>query len=128
MSEATTTQRFTDNGDDTVTDNTTGLVWTKKTVAEDVTHEQAVAAVAALGEGFRLPTVQELFGLVDHTTCRPAIDGEAFPDTRCDIYWTSTPWAANPDAAVWCVDFGYGFVLDCHRDFDGCVRAVRPGQ
>ena len=128
MTEATTTQRFTDNGDDTVTDNTTGLVWTKKTVAEDVTHEQAMAAVAALGEGWRLPTVQELFGLVDHTQCRPAIDGEAFPDTRRDIYWTSTPWAGNPDAAVWCVGFLNGYVGDLHRSSVGCVRAVRPGQ
>ena len=127
MSEATT-QRFTDNGDDTVTDNTTGLVWTKKTIAEDVTHEQAVAAVAALGEGWRLPTVQELFGLVDHTKCRPAIDGEAFPDTRCDIYWTSTAWAANPDAAVWCVSFYLGSVYFLPRYYFGCVRAVRPGQ
>lgn len=120
------TPRFTDNGD-TVTDNTTGLVWTKATIAKDVTHEDAEAAAAAFGEGFRLPTAQELFGLIDHGRHNPAIDVDRFPDTRSTWYWTSNKCAWT-EGARWVVSFYYGSVGSGHPDLRGCVRAVRPGQ
>lgn len=116
--------RFIDNGDDTVTDSKTGLIWTKATISEGVTYDKALAA---LGEGFRLPTDEELLSLVDRTRHSPAIDTDAFPDTYDDWYWTSTPCAWN-DAAVWVVVFGNGIVSYNHRKHHGCVRAVRSGQ
>ncbi len=120
-------QRFTDNGDNTVTDNTTGLTWTKTTIAQEVNHQAAETAAAALGDGWRLPTVNELFSLVDHTQEEPAIDTGTFPDTQNDWYWTSTKTAWN-EAAVWVVYFGLGDAYGSHRDSGACVRAVRSGQ
>jgi hypothetical protein len=120
--------RFIDNGDNTITDTTTGLVWGRKTLAQDVNHASAEKAVTELGEGWRLPTVTELFGLVDHEKHEPAIDTEFFPDTESDWYWTSTPTAWN-DTAVWVVGFGYGFVGNFRRGYgSACVRAVRSSQ
>ncbi|MGE4072702.1 MAG: DUF1566 domain-containing protein [Lysobacterales bacterium] len=121
-------QRFIDNGDNTVTDTKTGLIWTKNTVAKDVDFADAEKAVAELGEGWRIPTVDELATLVDRTRYEPAIDVEAFPDTANDWYWTQTPCAWAEKSAVWVVGFSYGHVVVNGRNRGCCVRAVRSGQ
>ncbi|MDP2141330.1 MAG: DUF1566 domain-containing protein [Gammaproteobacteria bacterium] len=94
---------------------------------KDVTLAEAEAAVAALGEGWRLPTVKELFSLVDHGRHAPAIDTEKFPDTKSDWYWTGTPcsWNAN---ARWVVYFGGGSVSGYYVSSYACVRACRASQ
>jgi len=113
--------RFTQNEDGTITDKETGLTWTKETLAKDVTYDNALKV---LGDGWRLPTIKELFSLVDHAREAPAIDVEVFPETESDWYWSSTPTAWN-EAAVWVVDFGSGNVDYAHRNSHACVRAVR---
>ncbi|MDR7119721.1 DUF1566 domain-containing protein [Rheinheimera soli] len=121
--------RFTKSEDGkTVTDTLTGLVWSQNTVASDVTFEDAVKAVAELGEGWRLPTVDELQTIVDRTKYDPAIDTDAFPDTESDWYWTSTPWARRPESARWVVHFYNGNVNSDVIYGEACVRAVRGGQ
>jgi len=64
-------KRFTDNGDGTVTDTLTGLMWTKATVATGKTHKQAIAAAKKLDvaghKDWRMPTVEELFLLADRS-------------------------------------------------------------
>ena len=120
-------KRFIDNGDDTVTDLQTSLVWTKSTAAKDVDHKTAEQKIAELGNGWRLPTSAELFSIADHSKHSPAIDTEAFPDTESDWYWTSTPCAWS-DSAVWVVGFGYGGLTYGHRGSYACVRAVRSSQ
>lgn len=122
-----TMQRFIDNGDNTITDTKTNLVWSKNTIAKDVDFADAEKAVTALGDGWRLPTVDELETLVDRTRHSPATDTEAFPDTESDWYWSSTPHAKYT-SAVWVVGFSFGSVLDYGRSGYGCVRAVRSGQ
>jgi hypothetical protein len=98
---------------------------------EEVTYAKAEAACAALGEGWRLPTRQELESILDLSRYNPAIDTERFPDTKSGWYWTSTPCAWS-SARAWCVDFGYGYVGDYLRDdylaFVRAVRAVAAGQ
>lgn len=109
------------------------LMWTAAdAVDEDVNHEEALQAVAALNErkhaGFddwRMPTVDELYALADRSRFSPAIDTEFFPTTKNDWYWTSTPLAASPSDFAWFVDFGYGYVSYGNRGYSGRVRAVR---
>lgn len=92
-----------------------------------VTYEKAEKAVAELGEGWRLPTRQELESILDLSRHEPAIDTDKFPDTKSKHYWTSTPCAWN-SSAVWVVDFANGYVTDGSRYAFACVRAVRSGQ
>lgn len=131
-----TTPRFIDNGDGTVTLPALGLMFTKATITpEYVTHAQAEAACTELRSGgfddWRLPSTHELFALVDHSRCRPAIDTDAFPDTKSDWYWTSTVCAWSSSHA-WFVNFDGGDADSDNRDYpNGLVRAVRslpPGQ
>ncbi|MBN8922362.1 MAG: hypothetical protein BGP10_12355 [Rhodanobacter sp. 68-29] len=121
-------KRFTDNGDGTVTDTLTGLMWTKATVATGKTHKQAIAAAKKLDvaghKDWRMPTVEELFLLADRSRIRPAIDVEAFPDTQNDWYWTSTDSAWAPSCA-WIVSFSGGSASSGGRNYKACVRAVR---
>ena len=120
-------QRFIDNGDNTITDTKTCLIWTKNTIAKGVDCDDTEKAVAKLGEGWRVPTLDEMATIVDRTRHSPAIDTEAFPDTANDWYWTSTPCAWNT-SAVWVVLFSSGYVGGLDRNFYCCVRAVRSGQ
>lgn len=101
------------------------LEWSKTLCGgEKVTYEEAEKACAELGEGWRLPTREELESILDLSRHEPAIDTDKFPDTKSSWYWTSTETACNT-SAVWIVDFGDGDV-DHDRRYDlACVRAVR---
>ncbi|MFB2704260.1 Lcl C-terminal domain-containing protein [Marinobacter shengliensis] len=104
------------------------LEWSQTLLeGETVTLNDAEEAVANLGEGWRLPTRQELESLLDLSRHDPAIDTSRYPDTKSCAYWTSTPCAWN-SAARWVVSFGLGSVGDNLRYLDACVRAVRAGQ
>lgn len=94
---------------------------------KSVTYEAAEKAVAELGDGWRLPTRQELESILDLSRHDPAIDTDKFPDTKSAYYWTSSPcaWRAS---AVWVVGFSSGGAFDLSRDRHACVRAVRSGQ
>jgi len=92
---------------------------------KNVDYATAEKACAALGEGWRLPTVEELFALADRTRSEPAIDTEVFPDTESDWYWSSTI-TARSSVRAWCVSFSDGNAFNYRRDDNVCcVRAVR---
>src|SRR5690606_30594747 len=117
--DAAPAARFTDNGDGTVTDTRTGLMWSRETICtKEVDHKTAgnLCGTLALGghSDWRLPTLQELFSLADHGRYEPAIDTDAFPDTKSDWYWTSTECAWS-SVRAWCVDFDSGHVGGGHR-------------
>ena len=120
--------RFVDNGDGTVTDSWTGLMWTKATVARNQNREQASATVKKLDVGgytnWRLPNDHELLSLVDRSRYVPAIDTDAFPGTANDWYWRSTPCAWDASCA-WIVSFYGGLASSVHRNSSACVRALR---
>ncbi len=58
---------YTDNGDGTITDNVTGLIW-QKNMGSPMTLEQAQRAAADLQLGghddWRVPTIKELYSLI----------------------------------------------------------------
>jgi len=113
-----------------VTDRKTGLEWSAATLPGRHNHADATKACTdlVLGDrtGWRLPTCDELLTLVDRTRHEPAIDVAAFPDTRSDWYWTSTPWSPSPESYAWFVDFSLGYSFDNARHYlKASVRAVR---
>ncbi len=116
----------------TVLDTTTGLRWTRETVAGGRRNwadaHKAAAAVDLYGfTDWRLPTIKELLTLVDYERYEPAIDTSVF---QCEPswYWTSTPAASSPADYAWLVNFSYGNALWLHQGSDGFVRAVRASQ
>jgi hypothetical protein len=127
---APTTTRFVDNGDGTITDTLLNLMWSKATLSDKcITHKKAEKICADLDlagqSDWRLPTVEELFALADRSRKQPAIDTDAFPDTKSDWYWTSTISAWSSGYA-WIIHFSSGSASGLHRDdYDAFVRAVR---
>jgi hypothetical protein len=145
--------RFTDNGNGTVTDNLTGLIWLKKAFfpANLRNWANALASCATLnsGEGgltdgsvegdWRLPSVRELLSLIDYGRYNPALCNTAGtgqwtvgdPFTHFDAWnlWSSTTYP-DPDTKdyAWSVFVQNGQVLPWNKGPDLGVLPVRGGQ
>ncbi len=122
---------YVDNGDGTITDNSTGLMWQKNTSENEMTWKEALAYCEGLELGghtdWRLPTIKELRSIVDYEKCDPAIDETVFPNTHSSIYWSGTTYADSTDNA-WGVHFLGGYDHNYGKSTNGHVRAVRSGQ
>ena len=147
------THSFVDNGDGTITDQVTGLMWEKHSsdgsihdAGNTYSFADAVAVkIAALNSepfaghsDWRLPNRNELATLINFGTLSPA----TYPDfkTTCDpgctvtdcnctgttIYWTSTSHHNTPDYA-WYVNFSQGSFAELQKvpGNPARVRAVR---
>jgi hypothetical protein len=122
---------YVDNGNGTVTDTSTGLMWQKDTAWGTYTWDMAKAYCENLTLGeqsdWRLPTRIELQSIVDYNAYGPSIDTAFFPDTKAKRYWSST-FSQGHQEAVWYVDFFDGEVSENVRRALQYVRAVRGGQ
>lgn len=80
------------------------------------------------GRTWRLPTFEELSGLIDATQRpdRPKIDPELFPNTRRNVYWTST-FFENQANVVRVVDFDSGAGYAYGLQNQGYVRCIADG-
>jgi hypothetical protein len=117
--------RLIDNGDGTVTDTVTKLVWQQATPGNSnqaaCANACAGMSIGAFSSGWRLPTVKELISIVDYESpTQPAIDTVAFPATQSNWYWTSTD--ANGSAYV--VHFGAGQISPTNPGNNWYYRCV----
>jgi hypothetical protein len=130
LTAATARAELIDNGDGTVTDTQTGLMW-QKDEAGFMTWAQALVYCESLSlsvyDDWRLPNRNELQSLVDYSRYTPAIDRTFFPGAVSSHYWSSTTQAYDP-AHAWVVSFGSGVVGGDYKSHSFCVRAVRGGQ
>ena len=145
---------YTDNGDGTVTDNTTGLMWEKLSrdggihdwAQSDTWYNAFTTKIATLNSGggfaghtdWRLPNVNELRSLVNYQNFWPTVD-TAF-NTGCvagctvtgcscthpDFYWSSTT-TGNAGVNALGVLFDSGRVSSNIKDGSAPTRAVRGG-
>lgn len=120
---------YTVNGDGTVTDRVTGLVWQGTPPAGPYTWGGAVSYCTSLTLGgqrdWRLPTYVELVSIVDYSAGAPTIDPTAFPPVvRVDDVWTSTVFAADTTTA-WEVYFFAGDSTQDPVSGSNDVRCVR---
>jgi hypothetical protein len=123
--------RFVDNGDGTVTDTCTGLMWQQETAPGGVSYswQEALQYCEGLELGghtdWRLPNVRELQSIVDYGRYEPAID--PIFGAVSGWYWSSSTSVFFPGGA-WVVVFGDGFVNVDYKGIDFYfVRAVRTG-
>jgi uncharacterized repeat protein (TIGR01451 family) len=123
---------YTDNGNFTVTDNNTGLMWLLVEPGPTV-WAKAISFCAGLSfkgySDWRLPDMKELISIIDFgvPSPGPTINSEFFPDASASNYWTATTHAAFPDVAAY-VDFYYGGTWGDEKNSSYDVRCVRGGQ
>jgi len=140
--------RYSDNGDGTVTDNRTGLIWMKNASCYGgLRWKEVMQWVAKLEHGqcglrddsragmWRLPTINEWKAMVDKRYKNPALsnaagtghwdDGDAFSGvpTGDAEYWSSTKYSRS---SMWYMDINSGNVNDSRNLLD--VWAVRDGH
>ncbi len=121
---------YVDNGDGTVTDVFTGLMWQQEN-SDKMTWEKALLyrikpPIKAVYTDWRLPTVKELCSLADYNRNEPAINTTFFPNAMPSFYWASTTNTYSPDLA-WGVDFGSGAKDYYYKSLGYHVRLVRGG-
>jgi len=149
--------RWCDNGDGTVTDLTTCLVWLRKadwgglkpwrnnstecsiinlTCYDDANTRAGILESgtddANLSDGsvvgdWLLPTQTELYGLAHGTDPVTSHDMQAFTGVQSYRYWSSTTYATHLGYA-WGVDLGDGYTYDDFKYQDYYVWPVRAGQ
>jgi hypothetical protein len=104
-------------------DTTTKLVWGPYS-NQIITWQAAQDWCAAQGEGWRLPTIEELITVVDYSYVNPAT---LLPYMLSAYYWSSSTSRGNPSDA-WCVSFYDGLVGSDGKTFSSYARAVRGGS
>jgi hypothetical protein len=101
---------YTDNGNGTITDNVTGLMW-QKTDGGEMTFENASAYYQSSNLGgysdWRLPTCVELFSINSYDKVNPAMNTLYFTKTAAEYWWTSEV-RADYLSNVWVVNAGGG--------------------
>jgi len=131
---------YTDNGNSTVTDSATGLMWEQKTVGNKdntYTWKDALAYCEELllggHDGWRLPNPKEFERLVDLESSSPAIDTTYFPSTNNALYWTGTTCSGCHKMKAFAVDYTDGelYYGNKFRDevyYENYVRCVRTAD
>jgi hypothetical protein len=109
-------QRFTDNGDGTVTDSLTGLMWLKDGGCMKAKWKSAFNTVAGLNNyqgqnncaaytgnysDWRLPTVNELKSIINYGVADSAqwLNSEGFVNMQSTYYWSATSYLGTATKA-----------------------------
>jgi len=101
---------FKDNGNATITDNNTGLIW-QKTDGGEMTFEKALTYCDTLTLGgftdWRLPTGIELFSINYFESNKPALNTTYFTSTLAEYWWSSEKQQDNT-TNIWVTNAGGG--------------------
>jgi len=137
------TPRFADNGDGTVRDNLTGLIWVKdatcfglRSWSQALTDANGLASGACgLTDGsgagtWRLPNAREQRSLLDFGRSNPALPaGHPFTGVVSTYYWSSTTYmATSQQTFAMAVNFSLGYVGPDAKSGSWYVWPVRGGQ
>lgn len=134
---------YTDNGNGTVTDTSTGLMWKKCSegqtwsgtactgTASNFSWSNALSRSATANfaghTDWRLPNIKELSSLLEGCRIAPTINNSLFPGTPSEAFWSGSPYVGDLGSA-WLVDFGFGFVGNGNHSYSNAVRLVREGK
>jgi len=146
---ATVGTRFTDNGNGTVTDNRSRLIWLQKANCGGMKRwTDALTFANSLYDGWtgddsggdcglsdgsiagqwRLPNRSEFESLLDFSKYNPSLPvGHPFIDVQMSLYWSSTTYAGFT-ADAWYVHMGYSYVNGTGKSSSFYILPVRGGQ
>jgi len=128
---------YYDNGNGTVTDTATGLLWQKCSRGQ---NNDAICSGSAtmdtwsasasycsslnlIGLSWRLPTILELSTLVFYgTSSSPVINNLLFPNTISDRYWSST--SSSNSTSSWRISFTFGLMATDTNSSNNYTRCV----
>lgn len=120
---ATSEDTYIDNGDGTITDTSTGLMWMASDAGYTMNWKESLSYAENLDfagyTDWKLPDVKELQSLVDYSGIYPTVNQEYFSTTDLTdenagyYYWSSTSayFSTNDPSYgyAWYVAFGYSF-------------------
>jgi hypothetical protein len=144
---STPTERFSDNGDGTVTDKRSGLMWMRCALGQQWTGdgcsgaastftwsetEAAATRVNERGEQFfndwRVPGLRDLAMIVERECRDPRINLTVFPNTAPAFFWTGSQREDDEEARAYALSFGPEGVELHERGLSHQVRLVRTAQ
>ncbi len=149
---STPDSQLIDNGDGTITDRKTGLMWKKclegvSGVLCDIdspihfTWQEALERIGNVNNGYgfagytdwRLPNIRELVSIVEEQCAYPAINMNRFPtlDPYSWSVWSASPYIDSRLTVqdnIWVVSFFDGSSVVAGRSNQLIVRLVRGGQ
>lgn len=150
------TNNFLDNGDGTVTDKTTGLMW--KRCSEGQAWDASASACGGAAGVFtwqgalqraqhlnqdlggyaghtdwRVPNTKEISTIVERACQDPAINLTLFPNTPDAIFWSSSPYlgdygGSSTDTMAWVEAYPVGNAFVKAKSDTHYLRLVRGGQ
>ncbi len=135
----TIVNNFTDNGDGTVTDHSTGLVWQKCSRGQTNNSSCSGSPTASdwnsalnycntltlAGKTWRLPNIRELYSLVDtNKTSSPFIDTSYFPNPSGLDYASSTTNIPVDKSRSWFTWFYDGSISNKVKTYIFATRCV----
>ncbi|MBD3824750.1 MAG: DUF1566 domain-containing protein [Epsilonproteobacteria bacterium] len=110
---------------DGVKDTLNNLLWASLPKGnERLSYEKANMACETsdyLGRSWRLPTLDELYSIVDYTKVKPSVDSELFERMASRYYWTQSEFSRS-DAYV--VGFSIGSVATVSKESETFYRCV----
>lgn len=121
---------YTDNGDGTITDNLTGLMWQSIYNDNDYTWDEASSYCSSIRDAgytdWRVPSRKELLTIVDAAHYFPAVDSVFVGTLKSGYCWTNTTYVGDSSGA-WYVEFGVGQSNYRAKETPSYVKCVRGG-
>jgi hypothetical protein len=145
---STLAARFVDNGDGTITDRESRLMWTRCSAGQQWSAAGCAGEASSVDWGaaqslanevnkrgtyffsdWRLPQLRELATIVERDCGDPRVNLAVFPGTPGEFYWTASPRAGEPSRArIYALSFGPEGVEAMQRAEANHVRFVRDAR
>jgi hypothetical protein len=136
--------RFTDNGDGTMTDNLTGLMWLKDAGCLSKNWSSALTTIAGINTNptgyscqeyaasysdWRLPNVNEIESLINFGDANSTswLGSQGFMNVKSSYYWSSTTYQNNTSQA-WGLQMTKGRTATLSKKYSYSVWPVRGGN
>lgn len=119
---------FIDNGDGTVKDMLTNLIWLAMPATDSMTWESALvfadSLTAAGHSDWRMPNIKELQSINDESKINPSINQTFFTGVKVAQFWSSTT-LPNQTAKAWYLDTHFGITTYANKTAKLLLLCVR---